>query len=239
MVLVVLSLLLSSFLAAVTQQNRLAKRAELEKRLNAIEWAIHSHAKNASNYALPCPADPTLALTNASFGTAVASGCASIPAAYRNSNFAVGTVPVRTIGLPDEYAFDPWGNKFSYAVTLLGATTNSLITYPVSSNTSAVIRVDNAAGSTMTSNAMMVLVSHGPNGFGAFNRQGGRNIATTSNAAEQLNCGCTASGGDFIYAYFVRDVESSSASDVLNSFDDTVRYYERGYFLLNNDYLAP
>ncbi|MCE2926526.1 MAG: prepilin-type N-terminal cleavage/methylation domain-containing protein [Rickettsiales bacterium] len=238
-VLLVLSLMMGGLLAMVAQETRRSKMAELKMKMDAIEYALVSYSKRATTLALPCPANPTLALEHADFGFAVAAGCSSIPSpAYRDGSSAAGTVPVRTLGLPDEYAFDPWGNRFTYAVGLLITSTNALITYPVTSTAASQINFRDTNGVDYD-NVVAVVVSHGMNGFGAFSRTGQRKAVSSTNANERLNCGCTSDTANsysnrYIFGSFTGDASTASAR-----FDDVVRGYQRNFFLLTNDIVIP
>ena len=233
-VLVVLSLMMGGILAVLTQDSRISKKAELQMKMDAIEQAIIAYTKRSSTYALPCPADPDLAITHANFGVAVASGCASL--LYEDGDSAAGAVPVKTIGLPDEYAIDPWGNQFTYDVGLLAATTNALVTYPITSASLGVIIVRDFDDNPISSVAVMVLVSHGPNKFGAFGSNGIRRDVDSNNPAEQSNCNCESNGAyDTHDSSYTTGINTQDAGDEENSFDDIVRYYERSFFRLSGD----
>ncbi len=105
-----------------------------QTKLDAIHAALLNYY-NLNSGTLPCPANPTLnTKIDAAFGTAVATGAAcsttaSCPAglvcAAADPNAAgnstanqikIGGVPTKTLGLPDEYAFDEWGNRLTFAV---------------------------------------------------------------------------------------------------------------------------
>jgi prepilin-type N-terminal cleavage/methylation domain-containing protein len=243
-VLLVLSLMMGGLLAMVAQETRRSKMAELKMKMDAIEYALVSYSKRSDTVALPCPANPELALEHADFGFAANPGCTTgtgsraIPAAYRDGSSASGTVPVRTIGLPDEYAFDPWGNKFTYASGLLITAANALTTYPVTSTTASQINFRDTNGVDYD-NVVAVVLSHGMNGFGAFSRTGQRKAVSSTNANERLNCGCTSNAANsysnrYIFGSFTGDASTASAR-----FDDVVRGYQRNFFLLTNDIVIP
>ena len=92
-----------------------ADRVTTQERLNTIKLALDSFGKTYGY--LPCPADRTQLPSAATYGTAAAT-CAAAGAGFEvAANIAFGAVPVRTLGLPDSYVGDAWGNKLSYGVT--------------------------------------------------------------------------------------------------------------------------
>lgn len=68
---------------------------------------------------LPCPINSVISVTDPVFGTAPTTiACTGAPAADRsNTTAAIGMLPVRTLGLPDEMGVDGWGRRFRYAVS--------------------------------------------------------------------------------------------------------------------------
>lgn len=82
---------------------------ETNKRMDIIAKAFSNHIQMRGR--LPCPADPTGA-AGITFGIARTT-CTNI-GPPRNS---YGIIPYRTIGIPEQYAKDGWGNYFTYAVS--------------------------------------------------------------------------------------------------------------------------
>jgi hypothetical protein len=63
------------------------------------------------------------------------------------------------------------------------------------------ITVKDANGGARTSSAIYALISHGPNGHGAYSQSGGVVNAGSSSADELTNCHCTSAGAyDNAYA---------------------------------------
>ena len=111
-----------------------AQLASTRGKLDTIETALMAY--RLTNNRLPCPGDPTVVEGGAGYGTeagaagtctATMSAGGSLPnitsaSPPANTNIAgnttvvEGAVPVRTLGLPDEYQVDGWGRKFAYAV---------------------------------------------------------------------------------------------------------------------------
>jgi hypothetical protein len=236
-------------MAALTQESRLAKQSELKTKMDAIEKAIEAYVKR--NNFLPCPADGTYAMSAANFGLTggtLGGGTCSNGATYDGNgnrtadstpptanfylgNIAGGVVPVRALGLPDEYAIDPWGGKFSYAVDIRFTATRSFYDYSYIDSTGG-ITVSDDGGNTILTNAIVIVLSHGQNGHGAFQLSGTRKNAGSTNAHELVNCHCTnaAAAGVYSVNFFMSASTATNSSDLRTVFDDTLRYYKRGNF---------
>ncbi len=99
--------------------------------LNNLSVAIEKYF--ATNGHLPCPADPTLQVTHPNFGIerldSTGTGCAGgyitpeagkpypVQNQVRNSSgqyFLFGSIPVRSLGLSDQKAFDVYGNIITF-----------------------------------------------------------------------------------------------------------------------------
>ena len=150
-------------------------------------------------------------------------------------------MPTKTLGIPDEYAIDPWGNRFVYAVTAKftavsgNADTRGLYVYPINSSaTDALtkITINDETSSAITTKAILVILSHGPDGFGSYTRNGDRNAAYSANANQQTNCHCDNSGPTLMTSTFVMRPEFSDGSTSDNNFDDKMRFYGRDSFPL-------
>ena len=98
------------------------------KNIKLIENALTVFV--ALNGRLPCPASPAQRILNSTFGreqvTAGAVGTAQSCNSTTTNIFTgsiggntqyYGAAPVTTLGLPDEYMFDGWGNRIGYIVT--------------------------------------------------------------------------------------------------------------------------
>lgn len=199
-----------------------ADRVEAQERLVTIQMALDNYA--AAHGYLPCPYsralvpanDVTFGVENRSGTTCTASGAGLVSV----SSTFIGGVPVRTLGLPDSYAGDPWGNKYTYAVSAshvgsavsYGATDPTLTVmmgdrtvagtfYSISASTNRAISpstsaaiTPNTSGPTSTgAGATYVVVSHGPSGLGAFPMNGTAvvNACGTSNKIDVENCNDT------------------------------------------------
>jgi len=173
-----------------------------------------------------------------------------------------GMVPVKTLGLPDEYAFDPWGGQFFYAVDQRMTAANAFITFPAtyaatSANIPGSIIVKDGSGNYRTptaappntdptaplSSAIALIMSFGPDGHGAFQLSGTRKSTGNANANTLINCHCsnaaaTTAGNPFTNIFIQAPATSTGPSDPIN-FDDIVRYYLRSSFVGAYDASPP
>lgn len=94
-------------------------------RIDDSQQAIQEAMKNfyiQNGGRFPCPADPTLSPTNANYGKSInAQACSTsdpLPAGTPSAGGVIrGAVPVRSIGLSDEYMREPSGHLLLYVVT--------------------------------------------------------------------------------------------------------------------------
>lgn len=238
MVLIILSLMMAGLLAMLTQQSRIAQREELIRKLDAIEEGLVAYYKRSSTQALPCPADHTLTVDNAQFGTAVAAGCAAIDSSYKDVNSSRGAVPVRSIGLTDDYAFDPWGNLFTYVVGNRATLANAFINYPIGDASLDAIDAQDLDGNDLPPDKIMAIISHGPDGFCAFTANGVRKEGYSTNEQQQVNGLCDETSTYTAYTNIIHmGPNTEDITDSANRFDDVVRVYERSFFKLTDDYI--
>lgn len=203
LVLAVGGLLIASFSSYLLNFHNLAQQKDMRNRMSLITESVQEFLE--VNGRMPCPASLTAAIDTADFGREVSnestpcnhddiSSVSGIVVSGSGANRVVhGAVPVRTLNLPDDYLFDAFGNRFTYAVTANQATTG--LTF--SDNDGAII-VNDSAGNTIVPDATaippipgasFIVVSHGRNRHGGFTTEGAEyapcNGGTTN---EQQNC---------------------------------------------------
>jgi len=260
-VLLLISIAMGSLLSIAINKTETDRNKDTIAKMEAIEKAIAFYL--AENGGIPCPADSSQAPNNAAFGVATRNGVnayncnGTSPTWYFNvgfPNLALGSVPTKTLQLPDDYAFDAWGRRFTYSMIEQCNTSNiqylvaylpSAVTNPsynAANNFSlagtcgtagtAGFTINSAAGSTIVSNAVYVLLSHGKNGHGAYPHQGaalgtGRVVsATTPGTFEINNALYTAAGANQTGAgvYYQQTENLSTLSSNVNYFDDILHY---------------
>ena len=99
---------------------------------------------------------------------------------------AEGAVPVKTLGLPDEFQVDGWGRKFAYAVWTPMTGVGAFITYGIAQNCGG-ITVKTPAISTAAKRPITPSSTYGPDGYGGYTQSGTVYSTATTNADEQTN----------------------------------------------------
>jgi prepilin-type N-terminal cleavage/methylation domain-containing protein len=184
-------------LANVNLEN--AAYSETRSKQELVKQALIGFLR--ANGRLPCPD------TAAGLATGVESACSGVGAAPSG----YGVVPWQTLGISRDSALDGWGNLFTYRVSnvTLGAATlpfagtplhrfqnqdwtlrplgfdiRSIAAAPIAPGYQSVLiqnREPGPALSTESRNAIVVLVSHGKNGFGAKTIKAAARIAGAAN----------------------------------------------------------
>lgn len=224
-VLVITGVMAGSSLLLGMSQLENARRKANEKKMDAIETALMSF--RTVNGRLPCPASYTLSPSSASFGVQVADPgtCTSAPFGPV-TEVVEGAVPVRTLGLSDDFIYDAWGRKFAYAIDRIMTATNVFPSYPTNESCGH-ITINDQAGTARSTGAIYTLLSFGPTGHGGYIQSSTRNSTGSTNANEQQNCHCNdlAVATAYDATYVQRDaLETATAA---NAFDDILRYKER------------
>lgn len=159
--------------------------------LKAIQKALKRFGKHYDR--LPCPARLTVERSDNEFGRE-ADDCsdASPPSGITRVEYPassgtyvrIGAVPVHTLGLPGEMAFDDWGNRYFYAVSEDNIAT-------LDGDTDGVIAVEDGNSNSITAEAVYVIGSHGATKKGATldtSPTGGALIACNATNLDGENC---------------------------------------------------
>src|SRR5262249_8324692 len=110
------------FVSVLPGQDYNQKIIENNRKLEKIDEAMRSFM--AANGRRPCPADGVSAVNTATFGQAVGSPGACAGAPLAGGNLAAGSVPTKAIALPEDYAVDAFGHRFTYVIDVR-ATSNA------------------------------------------------------------------------------------------------------------------
>jgi prepilin-type N-terminal cleavage/methylation domain-containing protein len=227
--LVIISVIAGSALSVAVNQDDSIKATQTRMKMDAIEKALSSFVK--INKRLPCPADGSLALSHASFGLErkAAAVCDDTSPYYGGAGGIVGgVVPIRSLGLPDEFMMDGWGRRMAYVVNGFMArdVTQAVNIINVTGANESHIDIMGADGAVKTTDAAYALISHGVNGYGAWLRNGASQIFLTGMSAHELEnnhltaaATITAYDGEFMQKYQTED------------FDDIVRFKTRKHLL--------
>ncbi|GAB3326641.1 prepilin-type N-terminal cleavage/methylation domain-containing protein [Haliea atlantica] len=190
LVILIGGIILSAISSALMTYVRNAELKTTQHRLQAIEDGLQQFL--SMNGRLPCAASRKASVDTEDFGREVTSNCSDgdKPGTERvtgrdGQKIRIGVVPTRTINLPDDYAADSWGNRFSYAVTEVLATPNAF-----DRELGAISVVDSADNSVVTpeGGAHYVVISHGDDGLGAYTIWGVQGEACDTSALDGANC---------------------------------------------------
>lgn len=206
-VVVIISMLLSLGLGVLNAQLVSAAQAETKKRQAIIKDALTAYL--GANKRLPCPDIPnnTHGTTDTSQVTGGEDRAGGIPTGACSGN--IGVVPYATLGLGRELAQDGWANFMSYSIPAgSGTCPGTGINWSLSACFGAakdspysLFEGTVAAPIPAATHVLAVVVSHGPNGFAAWGRQGSRNVLPlrceeAHNAIATVS-GCTLTANNF------------------------------------------
>jgi type II secretory pathway pseudopilin PulG len=223
-VLITASLILGFLLDMANVRIQNAKHEETQQRLDAINQKLQEFL--SQDQRLPCVSSLTDPVTAATYGVEIASpdpnivGCDPVaPGGTFNATSPGGRVvrlglpPVRTLNLPDNYAFDAWGNRIFYAVTL----TQAQAGFYISGNGGiGVVDYNGATLITPPNSQDYVLVSGGEENDGFYGTGGAlRSNCAAANPRERQNCNM-----DTVFRYS----EIVDTSNLADYFDDYVVY---------------
>jgi len=134
---------------------------------------------------IPCPADASLRFSSATFGVGEGTGdsggnpCNSVNAT--SGATVTGMVPVTTLGLEPNMALDGWNNRITYVIA------EDLVRVGNPGNGwtggDGNITISNEGGTAYTTTGVIALISHGENGYGAWQGSGGTQVGATSGDA--------------------------------------------------------
>lgn len=244
--LAIIALLLAGALIPLSTQIEVRNVADTQRTMESIREAIIGFAQ--ANGRLPCPADGSIAAGAANAGIEVPLVANSCPTANSASCTAINgaipcwVLPWATLGTPET---DAWGRRFSYRVSPAFADLNAAGTWatttPAAQNQPCVptlvptaptsfalctlgsIAVFTRAGGSTTavvSGAALpaVIVSHGKNGFGAWQPNGTRLNPIPAGNDEAANSNgntlATPAGGYQSWAYYSRTPTPAAAGCV-------------------------
>ncbi len=262
-VLAIIAVITAATLSTGSSVVESSRKVSTNNKLDAIEEALL--ASRLANNRLPCPGDPALTdipanSTTYGYETGTIGTCGggstvsyTLPSPSSNTNIPEGTpivegaVPVKALGLPDEYQWDGWGRKFVYSVWAPLTATNAFTVYGVLPSCGA-ITIQNGAlptHGTRTATAAYALVSFGPDGNGGYLKSGTRYFSGSDNADEWTNCHCNAtvnvasSAANAPAVYVQQDPTQTASNDTNSIFGDIVRYKNRWQLQDSNDSYNP
>ena len=221
-VIVIIGLILSAGIGFGSTQIQSAKIAATKQKQDTIRLALINFISR--NNRLPCPAVANLAPGATGYGAEAATP-GTCTSTNINGLVATGIVPWVTLGLSDENGTDGYYNRFTYQVVLTATNANaktiSYIRGAISTHTAAPTVLGapvvgnqsndcTAGGAYNPCAAIVVIVSHGNNGSGAYTSDGTQ-VPVPTGADEIEN---TNNDSKFV----IKDYSTSTT----NPFDDIV-----------------
>lgn len=241
LVVVILALIATAMLTFVTAQQTQKARLLTNARLDEIQRAIV--AFRGGEHRIPCPGDATVTTASANFGVEAANpgSCTggAIIANFTAANLAIGAVPTKSLGLADDFMYDGWGRRLTYAVDTRATAACSATTYGLDDATVG-LTVNDASGVARTNYAWYVLVSHGMSGHGAYMPSGARRSTGSTNTDELNNCNCSSAAAPVSppNGIFVDRPLSNNSASLTDRYDDVVRYAIRSQIRSEDDNLG-
>ena len=223
-VLTIISVLVAGVMAISTAKIKQSRTQLTQERIKIIYNRLQHSMK--VNRALPCPAlTNKIKSADSDYGTA--GNCTAVSGVYASGDYVWGAVPIKSLGLPAEYAEDGFGSKFFYFIDkrfTIGSdpsippdftttTFSTMLNNQLSASPSNLWSVkERVAGNlqVITDHAVLGIVSLGENKASAYNANSASRNPAASDVDELTNSSATT---EFI--------TSSASSD---DFDDIVFY---------------
>jgi type II secretory pathway pseudopilin PulG len=215
-----------------------ARRTQTMNKLHQIEETLQDY-RNAHNR-LPCPADPRLADSDNHVGLEADNpgkclgGTIAAPVWNVGGLVVEGTVPVRTLGLPDTFMYDGWGRRFAYAVPVVATDIDAFRTLRLDNNYYLAVYAN--GGFTRTDGIIYMLLSYGPLGHGGYLSTGVRYNGHSTNQNEKMNCHCDQNANETGYtASYLQRPRSENPTE--GTFDQIITYKTRWQMMNHEDEL--
>ena len=174
----VFSLAVSTAVSKKNSQRENSRTMVTQDRIDAIVASLRQFQRSNGYY--PSPALRTALVNTDPFGKA--SAAASAPGVVDVGTVRIGAVPVKALGLSQEYALDEWGNKLEYAVTIA---LTSAGTYGAGTGT---IQASDGNGTNLTTpanTAQFLVYSHGRDQKGAYPASGTAPAVSCAGSAQK------------------------------------------------------
>jgi prepilin-type N-terminal cleavage/methylation domain-containing protein len=236
-VLAIAIILITMSLGAMNAQSSIQAYAATKKKQDLIADALRSYLRQ--NRRLPCPDSPDPAVTNSRNGRGDDNRATPGDPTTR-CDFEVGIVPFVELGLSRESVIDGWDNFFTYHVTSSDPAAVPCRGWTIAScwnpgNVGLLGVGERTPATSATPNdltavdkAVVVLVSHGKNGLGAWTTLGSRIAAAAGGSDEAVNALTGPAARNFITREF-----TDAVVPTYGPFDDLVIYFTP------NDLLNP
>jgi prepilin-type N-terminal cleavage/methylation domain-containing protein len=213
--------------ARAAERNRIQETHDI---MDSVQFALKVYFRQ--HRVLPCPADPTLAADDNAFGKSV-TPCTAAAAQFSphaDSESLQGVIPVKTLGIPLDYAFDGWRQQIRYVIqsdyTVLNPDTTKGPDVSKQDANPEHLTIIDELGNEMQSNipengVTYILISHGKDKAGARAESGVLSAPCPAPAQMQIeNC-------DTANPFTFRDAPLNETSNAPAYFDDILRWKSR------------
>jgi prepilin-type N-terminal cleavage/methylation domain-containing protein len=235
---VVISILIVGFLNVSSGKNSNNKVKITIDRIDTVYKSLGEFV--LKNKRLPCPAsikaiktgDVNYGIEGTAAGTCTGTagtGGVYLSTASGATNMVYGMIPVKALGLSNDYGEDGFGSKFAYIVD---KTYTTGTTFSTSSGSILIQKYINGAYTTDSNNAIFAIISYGPNKGSSFNANSSSQNILTSNVDEMFNDPIALNDGTKT-ADFTQTLVNSSERGTI--FDDIVFYKSRDNFLKDSN----
>ena len=241
-VILILAVLMTGGLTITIGSFNKAKKISTQNKINEIYKSLGKFL--LENKRLPCPASLELTKNDNSYGVeylgnGVGGGCGTgavgsgVYVNPTNPNIFYGMIPAKTLNLPLSMGEDDFGSKISYVIDQRFTTnfqeviTNTDSGFGTTSGTTGIITVTEKPSSILrdiTSDAILVIISHGLNKSGAFNANARTQNSRSSDPDEAEN--------DYNASFDKRLIYNSQNSEI---FDDIVLFKTRNQIVQDFD----
>ena len=225
-VVVIIGLLMAMGLAMTNSMMENTKRSTTKDREDYVRDALIAYF--TANHRLPCPDNGSNVGNTGRDGVEdrLAGGATPVTSSGCTAATGLGTVPYLTLGIAREKALDAYGNFITYRLDTARNwhLTATFPPTPAACNPPGIIAppvvglsVYSTTTVLQTNSAAVVLISHGPNGRGAWNQgttNASRNTLPTL-AAEQGNTVAAPAGPTGYRAYVYSDAAAAPFDDVV------------------------
>ncbi len=228
---IVISVVITGIMSVVSVNKNNSNIKITNDRIKVINRALGEFVR--VNKRLPCPASiKAIKITDATYGVegTAAGTCNAGTGVYLSTvtganKMVYGMIPVKSLGLSNDYGEDGFGSKFAY---IIDKTYTTGATFSTSSGSILIQKYINGAYVSDSNNAIFAIISYGPNKSSSFNANSSSPNIFTSDADERFN-GPTTLNDDAKTADFSQTLVNSSERST--TFDDIVFYKSRDQFL--------
>jgi len=246
-----MALVMSGFLAILNVQQTSTRISTTQQKQQAIKQALTAYL--AKNNFLPCPADPSLQPGAVNYGMSqpntsspFCNGVTTTIDPFSQPVSHRGVLPFVTLGLTEADAFDGYHQRFTYVVTsdatkLTSSTVASMrgkltvhttapvqIGLPTAGNQINGCSVSSSDTNTCNNYAVVIVISHGQNGYGAYLPDGTQSSVPVANVSEQQNASTSLTNIQYVQSQLTDNAGASGGP-----FDDILLW------LKPDDLLSP